>query len=302
MQLVATDILAQYQVDKPFRLPFHSGSMLRGVLGRALHKAGCAQRATACKKDCEMPTQCTYARFFDPLVPSPVPHRFLRGQTRAPQPLIPVFTKPGQVEMAKGQKFSFTLRVLGPLKQGELETLLMTLTEMSAFDLGNESGHLAFDGALIQGRPEKPIVVDADAGHVERIEVVFETPAWLEHNGRIMETIAFHPFFRSVYRRLTILCALYGTGADAADNDFARLDALAGGIEWVKQDITLLEPWKRLSQERNVEHEMRGVLGRVIFAGKELGAFMPILRMAEKTHIGKATSFGLGRIRVERLA
>lgn len=301
MQLVTTEMVAHYHVEKPFRLPFHSGSMLRGVLGRALRKAACARRATACMKDCEVPNQCAYARLFDPVVPDPAPHRFLRGQTRAPQPLIPVFRAPGQVDMIKDQTFPCTLRVLGPLKQGDMETLLATLMGMSAFDLGKECGRLAFDGVLIQGRPEMPIVVDADSGNIERVEIAFETPAWVEHNGRLMETIVFQPFFRSVYRRLTILCALYGAGADVADKDFARLDALAGGIELVKQDITLLEPWKRLSQERNVEHEMRGVLGRVMFAGKELGAFLPMLRMAEKTHIGKATSFGLGRIRIARI-
>lgn len=109
--------------------------------------------------------------------------------------------------------------------------------------------------------------------------------------------VDFRSFFRAIYRRLTVLCALYGE-LDGSDDEFARFDALAGGISAVKQDVAPMH-WTRRSWAREREHPMHGLLGQVVFEGKELGAFMPVLRLAEKTHIGKATSHGLGRIRVE---
>jgi hypothetical protein len=47
MRLCATDYRATYWVVQPFRLPYHCGSLLRGVLGRALRLAGCAGKATS---------------------------------------------------------------------------------------------------------------------------------------------------------------------------------------------------------------------------------------------------------------
>ena len=56
--------------------------------------------------------------------------------------------------------------------------------------------------------------------------------------------------------------------------------------------------WEQLSLERGDRHPMQGLVGWVAFEG-EMGALLPVLRMAEVTHVGKATSFGLGRMRVE---
>jgi hypothetical protein len=297
MQLVGTEVWATYRITKPFRLPFHSGSMFRGVLGRALRKAACANGGTGCSSDCERRKECYYARLFDPLVPEPLPHRFLKGQSRSPQPLIPIFPGPGSVELRRGATFDFGMRILGPLQTGELELIFATLEGLSEFELGDEGGRIALEGAALRGRRETPIEMGRGDSSVERMEVVFETPTWVEHQGKLLERMEFQPLFRSIYRRLCVLSALYG-GLDANDDEqFAKLDEVAEAITVVKQDLKPLR-WNRYSLAREREQPLQGFLGRVIFAGAELGSFVPILRLAEKTHIGKATSFGLGRMRV----
>jgi CRISPR-associated endoribonuclease Cas6 len=297
MQLVGTEVWAEYRITKPFRLPFHSGSMFRGVLGRALRAEGCAKERIACAMDCERPKECSYARLFDPLVPEPLPHRFLRGQHRAPQPMIPIFPGPGSAELREGESISFGLRILGPLGNGELELVFAILERMSGFDWGfGEGGRVVFEGAGHRGRRESPIEIGIEATEVEQIEVGFETPTWIEQQGELLERMAFQPLFRSIYRRLCILCALYGQTDENEDEQFARLDALAGRIAVVKQDLKTLQ-WNRRSLAREREHPLRGLVGRVVFAGAGLEAFLPILRLAEKAHIGKSTSHGLGRVR-----
>lgn len=44
---------------------------------------------------------------------------------------------------------------------------------------------------------------------------------------------------------------------------------------------------------------MKGLGGTLTLEG-ELGPYLPLLYAAEKTHLGKQTTFGLGRVRVER--
>jgi CRISPR/Cas system endoribonuclease Cas6 (RAMP superfamily) len=43
--------------------------------------------------------------------------------------------------------------------------------------------------------------------------------------------------------------------------------------------------------------QLGGLVGRVAFEGP-LGLFVPLLRLGEVTHAGKATSFGLGQYRM----
>ena len=45
---------------------------------------------------------------------------------------------------------------------------------------------------------------------------------------------------------------------------------------------------------------MGGMLGSVTYRG-EMGVFLPLIQLCEKFHIGKHTSFGLGKIKVEIL-
>jgi Uncharacterized conserved protein (DUF2276). len=43
---------------------------------------------------------------------------------------------------------------------------------------------------------------------------------------------------------------------------------------------------------------MGGMIGRVSYRGR-LGEYLPLLDFCEKVHIGKATTFGLGKIHVQ---
>ncbi len=43
---------------------------------------------------------------------------------------------------------------------------------------------------------------------------------------------------------------------------------------------------------------MGGIVGSIVYKG-EIGAFMPFIQFCEKVHLGKQTSFGLGKIKAE---
>ncbi len=67
MRLAVTDLHATYNVVTPFTLPHHSGSLLRGVLGRALRSVACARTEGPCAAACQSPTDCVYTHLFDPI-------------------------------------------------------------------------------------------------------------------------------------------------------------------------------------------------------------------------------------------
>jgi len=295
MLLRATDFHATYIVTAPFTLPYHSGSLIRGVLGRALRLAGCARPRVPCAGPCEAPHACAYARLFDPPGPVPPPHRFLRGVDRVPPRLLPLVPPPGAVALAAEEKVGFGVRVLGDLDDDDERRLVGALARLADLPLGTEAGRVKLAEVTRSGQRNREILLDAAPAAEGRVRVTFETPAWLEQRNKLVRDPAFPLLFRAIYRRLTVIGALYGQlGADH-DATFARLDALAAGVKTVESALRPMR-WERLSEERGERHEMRGLLGWAELEG-DVGSFLPVLRLAEVVHVGKATSFGLGRVR-----
>lgn len=300
MHLPATDLLATYRVLSTFQLPHHSGSLIRGVLGRALRRTACAA-STPCAAQCDRPLACAYSRLFDPPVPDPLPHELLRGSTHAPQPLLPLIPSPGTLELRAGEAFELGVRVLGPLDPAERERLVQALAGLAELPWGRDHGRLATD--CVTHRPT-PAPSEPPPTAPRHATLTLQTPAWLEQrvtaNGKakteLLRTPDFRTLFRHLHRRVTILCALYGQLPPDDKAHFAQLDARCDEVT-LHASLTPLR-WERHSLERDERHPMKGLLGRITLHG-ELAPFVPTLRLAELGHVGKATSHGLGRIRLE---
>ena len=125
---------------------------------------------------------------------------------------------------------------------------------------------------------------------------------WIEHRGKLLALadVDFPGLFRHTYRRLTTLVSLYGTLEPDDEREFAELSARAGEVRTVERQLRALR-WERWSVDRDVRHPMRGLVGEVVCEGP-LGPLLPVLRAAELVHVGKGTSHGLGRVRVETIA
>ncbi len=119
MKLAFKEFWATYQVTSAFRNPFHSGSLWRGVLGRALRQVGCTA-AKPCLEDCVASKHCLYSRLFDPPMPVQLPHRLLQGATQPPQPLVPFIPPPGGPMLDCGDAVRFGLRIFGNLAENDV--------------------------------------------------------------------------------------------------------------------------------------------------------------------------------------
>jgi hypothetical protein len=293
-----SEFQASYRVLAPFRLPHHCGSLLRGVLGRALRSTACTASPT-CAASCLQPTGCTYSRLFDPPLPTLRPHKLLRGATHAPPPLLPLIPPPGEVELLPGDSFTFGLRVLGRLDPPHDHHLLRALERLPELGLGRDDGRLAVDSVAHLGPPNRLLTLPpADTtpdSSPTRATITLETPAWIEQNDRLPTTPDFRTLFRNLNRRITSLCALYGELPPDHEDRYRRLDALCDAVT-VHASLHPVR-WQRHSLERDERHPMKGLLGTLALTGN-LAPFVPTLRLAELAHVGKATSHGLGRIRV----
>jgi CRISPR/Cas system endoribonuclease Cas6 (RAMP superfamily) len=56
---------------------------------------------------------------------------------------------------------------------------------------------------------------------------------------------------------------------------------------------------QRYSSKQKTAMQLGGITGRIAYRGDDLTSFLPLFKYCETTHLGKQTTFGLGRIRVE---
>ncbi len=70
----------------------------------------------------------------------------------------------------------------------------------------------------------------------------------------------------------------------------------AQDVKAKKRDLSWYD-WERYSARQDVRMKMGGILGSVTFSG-DLAEFMPFILLGEHLHVGKGTSFGLGKYEV----
>jgi hypothetical protein len=85
---------------------------------------------------------------------------------------------------------------------------------------------------------------------------------------------------------------------DAAEPhlDYKGLVQRANDVKMIDSNLHWFD-WKRYSARQDRKILMGGMVGEVTYAGA-LGEFLPLVEFCEKTHVGKQTAFGLGRIAV----
>jgi hypothetical protein len=98
-------------------------------------------------------------------------------------------------------------------------------------------------------------------------------------------------------RRISTLCDYHGNGEPLLD--YRGLVAKAKDVDIVTSSLRWVD-WKRYSNRQEQAMLMGGMIGSVTYRGK-LDEFMPLLRFCEKVHIGKQTSFGLGKFNIAEM-
>jgi hypothetical protein len=128
--------------------------------------------------------------------------------------------------------------------------------------------------------------------HPNRLRVSMMTPARILSDGRALRSFSFSPFIRSLLRRVSSLAYYYYRGGVEAD--YKWLASLSAGIRTGHDDTCWQEPDSDREGSR-----YGGLVGSAVFEG-ELSDFHLFLLLGEYFNVGKGSSFGLGRYRIDR--
>jgi hypothetical protein len=304
-----TEVLFHLQAEEDFTLPSYKGSMLRGAFGYAFRRAVCIARQQKECRGCILAANCAYSYIFE--TPRPASSRIMRKYEKVPHPFI---LRPpagnGRIIEA-GDKIIFGLVLVGKARDF-LPYFVLTIQELAARGLGRDRGRCrltgVFDAAgrqiyapgceeLAPAEIRTGAEITAAAGPVpERLTMIFETPLRLVYNRRIVrDQLTFQIVLRSLLRRLALLqqfhCDL------APEIDFRGLIDRAAKIETIA-DETRWRELRRYSTRQRKTISTSGLTGALTFAG-DFAEFWPLLQLGTYVNLGKNTSFGLGRYRLE---
>ncbi|MBM4130615.1 CRISPR system precrRNA processing endoribonuclease RAMP protein Cas6, partial [bacterium] len=291
----------EFEVRTPLHLPDYAGSTLRGAFGGALRAAACMTKRKACA-GCPLLRTCPYAAIFE--TPLPENHSLLKTE-RAPAPYVIEPPPWGSRDYAPGEKLAFHLVLIGRALE-HLPLVLWAFHRALERGVGPGDGTARLARVLHEGEGETLVLEgpeDAVREHPRAVppaltfagsEAVldFHTPLRLQQNGRPLgpQALASRTLLTALMRRVSLICECHGRGR--LDLDFKALARQAEAIADEKQ-LTWRD-WTRYSSRQGQKMALGGAVGRWRLHG-EIGPFLPFLHLGQWLHVGKETTFGLGR-------
>ena len=294
-------------------LPPYKGSTLRGIFGHALKKIVCALKKQDCA-DCLLADRCIYPTVFE--ISEKV--RESGGRKRIAQPPHPYVIEPPEdtkTHYQKGDLLNFSLLLFGAACDN-IAYFIHAFDQIGGTGIGkriNGKGatfalnEVCADDDLIYSKKDGKIKKQAKAGDLSLsdlietpktglfdIELELATPLRLKYQNGLKADLPFDVLTRAMLRRISSLFEYHGGGEPPLD--YRGLIRRARQVE-IKESHIGWYDWRRYSNRQEQAMMMGGMVGKIIYKDVP-GEYLPLLRFCELAHLGKATTFGLGKIKV----
>ncbi len=297
------------QAQTSFQAPFTS-IPYRGALGHALRRISCRQPGENCP-DCDLASHCAYGYIFETTPSRDATHA--RKFSSFPRPYV-INTPAGFGRLlSPGDNFGFDLTLIGHAVAG-LPAVVAAFEEIGAGEgLGPGGGKFKVR-QVCQYLPggEIPVYTGDTFGNfappfdfgeipdsstpVNQVTLRLLTPLRLDIRGKLLQDApSFRVLMETLLRRLLLTNYLHcgGEYLDPPEELLHQTEAIAVAeteLHWQELD--------RHSSRQQKTMKMGGLRGHITYSG-DLGPFVPLLRLGELLNIGKSTTDGLGRYRLE---
>lgn len=317
-------------------MPPYKGSTLRGGFGNAFRRVVCALKKTDCSS-CILKEKCVYSYVFE--TPPPSATKMMTKYTHAPHPFIiepppekRQAYKPGD-EITFGitligramdylPYFVYTFDELGKLGIGKdrgkylLKTVKSESLNVSGLGANCDTPSQSTDDIIYTSDTKtlksfSPSILNLESDILNSgksatgpflnlesdiLNLHFVTPTRIVYDGHLTLDLEFHMLVRQLLRRISLL-AYFHCGEDISDWDFRGIIEKAKGVKVVAGNLRWYD-WERFSARQDTRMKMGGFVGEIAFQGN-IGPFMPLIKAGEVLHVGKGTSFGLGRFNIQ---
>jgi hypothetical protein len=167
------------------------------------------------------------------------------------------------------------------------------LVNVSQLDASGAPVACVYDGTA-PGPSADPLLLslDAPAGQVERVIVRFVTPTELKGAGTLAGRPEFSVLLPRLRDRISALRKLYGDGP--LEMDSRAFADRAAAVRMTRCEVSHVGRWRRSSRTGAV-HPLGGFVGEAEYQG-DLAEFLPYLRAAKWTGVGRQTAWGKGEL------
>jgi len=303
----------KYQINlKPvdyINLPPNKGSTFRGVFGYALRKFICPVKRTDCD-ECILKYRCVYSTTFE--TPIPDEHPFSKKYKNIPPPYLIEPPATNKLHFIEKDMISFNLITIGKADE-YLPYFVMVLKEMEKKGIGRGRGKFEIMSIESVSNDGSKIVIydnsnqflkissnkidincfNSEKLNVEEISLIIETPLRLKVGNRLTSEIPFNILALRLLERAFLLAHFH---CDAKIEDYKNYLDGAEGIEVTNADLHWSD-WERYSSRQDTKMKLGGLVGKITYSG-DLLKFLTLLRFGENLHVGKATTFGNGKYRI----
>jgi len=199
------------------------------------------------------------------------------GLRDAPRPFVFRAWHLNGLSIAPGESFQFGVNLFE--------------TRDEAVDLFAKAFEGRFGVPTIEGREPLPLLIEPTTIPMDRVRVRFLTPTELKGSERP----EFGTLLARIRDRVSTLRALYGAGP--IDIDFRAIGERASHVNMSRCELQHFEA-ERTSRATGETHSLSGFIGVAEYEG-DLGEFIPYLKIAGFTGVGRQTVWGKGEIAYE---
>lgn len=275
-------------------LPDFKGSAFRGGFGNIFRKITCVLKRFDCL-DCPIKQKCIYAYVFEtiPDVSSNIMN--MHKYEKVPHPFI--FEPPLDRKKTFYPDEKLSLKVILVGKGIEyLPYFTFTIAELGEVGIGKGRGKFKIE-EIVSSKVGTLSLVNSNPSDkkVSKVDIRAITPIRIKHNRQLTDNLEFSIFIRALLRRLSLLYYFHVENKKPPI-DVHKLLGLSEQIQKVKEN-TFWYDWERYSSRQNTRMKLGGILGEITYSG-HLTPFVSYIKAGEILHVGKGTSFGLGKYEI----
>lgn len=287
-------------------LPYYKGSTFRGGFGNMFRRIVCALRRQDCS-DCILKSRCIYAYVFETPPPENATLMNMHKYEKIPHPFVIEPPEGNDRRYGPESIVSFNLILIGRAID-YLPYFIYTFDELGNNGIGKgrgryrlqevrlEDNRLVYSGdnKLIR-RAETSFIEIHDfipSDNIDSITLRFITPLRIKYNRDLVVKPEFHVLIRNLLRRLGLLYYFHCGNQEPSwnhkeiINHAQKVSIASSAFKWLD--------WERYSSRQDIRMRLGGLIGEITYIGN-IEPFMPLLKAGETMHIGKGTSFGLGK-------
>jgi len=291
-------------------LPKFKGSTFRGPFGHSLKKVACSTGQKDCV-ECILNSHCIYTKVFESKV-----HSNDRHDNFLPHPYVIEPPETTKTVFMPGDNFTFNLLLFGEINQ-QLPYLIYAFQKMGVMGIGKKISGKRAQFIIKQVTCDEKVVYSGESGQMvtnnytkneltftaetiaesnrdKHLKIDFITPLRIKFQNRFVPEVPFpfHVLVRAMLRRMSSLMEKYGGGKP--EINYQEIVARAEEIKIAESNLNWQEI-TRYSSRQESKMLIGGLMGNITYQGK-LAEYIKLIDFCRHTHLGKQTSFGLGKI------